>query len=257
MGTLANTFLNTSGGVGRRVQVTGMTTLPSTSYPGQTYRDANGKDWTVRSGKIDGSGNGYIVVTKFAATESDFTNFPASGVLTKISAGTGDATINYSNPTACYFNPFINPTTGLLDINNYITTWGFANPDLVLFQFTFNDISNWSSDDTLSSLVASFKTAADHVHSAYPNAKIIFSIEPFGSINGNREWNGRKYSVLRFVELLLIQFEDDVNYNTWVKIAPSYAFVDLVSGYRDWETDRKSTRLNSSHSAKSRMPSSA
>ena len=28
-------------------------------------------------------------------------------------------------------------------------------------------------------------------------------------------------------------------------------------GYRDWETDRKSTRLNSSHSAKSRMPSSA
>ena len=31
----------------------------------------------------------------------------------------------------------------------------------------------------------------------------------------------------------------------------------LTQGYRDWETDRKSTRLNSSHSAKSRMPSSA
>ena len=30
-----------------------------------------------------------------------------------------------------------------------------------------------------------------------------------------------------------------------------------VRPYRDWETDRKSTRLNSSHSAKSRMPSSA
>ena len=30
-----------------------------------------------------------------------------------------------------------------------------------------------------------------------------------------------------------------------------------TGGYRDWETDRKSTRLNSSHSAKSRMPSSA
>ena len=28
-------------------------------------------------------------------------------------------------------------------------------------------------------------------------------------------------------------------------------------GYRDWEADRKSTRLISSHSAKSRMPSSA
>ena len=31
----------------------------------------------------------------------------------------------------------------------------------------------------------------------------------------------------------------------------------IDNGYRDWETDRKSTRLNSSHSAKSRMPSSA
>ena len=33
--------------------------------------------------------------------------------------------------------------------------------------------------------------------------------------------------------------------------------VDTRLVYRDWETDRKSTRLNSSHSAKSRMPSSA
>ena len=31
----------------------------------------------------------------------------------------------------------------------------------------------------------------------------------------------------------------------------------LGVGYRDWETDRKSTRLNSSHSGESRMPSSA
>ena len=31
----------------------------------------------------------------------------------------------------------------------------------------------------------------------------------------------------------------------------------LAQWYRDWETDRKSTRLNSSHSRASRMPSSA
>ena len=31
----------------------------------------------------------------------------------------------------------------------------------------------------------------------------------------------------------------------------------LSCPYRDWETDRKSTRLNSSHSGESRMPSSA
>ena len=31
----------------------------------------------------------------------------------------------------------------------------------------------------------------------------------------------------------------------------------LIPMYRDWETDRKSTRLNSSHRSLSRMPSSA
>ena len=31
----------------------------------------------------------------------------------------------------------------------------------------------------------------------------------------------------------------------------------LYAAYRDWETDRKSTRLNSSHRSLSRMPSSA
>ena len=35
------------------------------------------------------------------------------------------------------------------------------------------------------------------------------------------------------------------------------SMLNLLETYRDWETDRKSTRLNSSHSAKSRMPSSA
>ena len=32
---------------------------------------------------------------------------------------------------------------------------------------------------------------------------------------------------------------------------------DFIPTYRDWETDRKSTRLNSSHEIPSRMPSSA
>ena len=32
---------------------------------------------------------------------------------------------------------------------------------------------------------------------------------------------------------------------------------DPSEPYRDWETDRKSTRLNSSHITRSRMPSSA
>ena len=38
---------------------------------------------------------------------------------------------------------------------------------------------------------------------------------------------------------------------------PFRAYQEYMRLYRDWETDRKSTRLNSSHSGESRMPSSA
>ena len=36
-----------------------------------------------------------------------------------------------------------------------------------------------------------------------------------------------------------------------------YIVTGVYAEYRDWETDRKSTRLNSSHEIPSRMPSSA
>ena len=53
---------------------------------------------------------------------------------------------------------------------------------------------------------------------------------------------------------------DAVNKRQAIEIAESFAIPGPTGEkgeYRDWETDRKSTRLNSSHSAKSRMPSSA
>ena len=45
-----------------------------------------------------------------------------------------------------------------------------------------------------------------------------------------------------------------------MKVAPYFLNVsrgNFSCWYRDWETDRKSTRLNSSHSGEYRMPSSA
>ena len=53
-------------------------------------------------------------------------------------------------------------------------------------------------------------------------------------------------------EVLSDRFKTDYGLNSGV-IARN--IVD--GGYRDWETDRKSTRLNSSHITRSRMPSSA
>jgi hypothetical protein len=233
-GNLGNTFLNSSAGVARIVAVTGMTTIPPSGYPGAIYKDTNNTQWTIRGGKINGSGTGYIRVTRYGAVNSDFNGFPNSGTLTYVGGTTGgDNVINYTNGNTipAYYNPFINHSTGVLDIQNYITFWGFNAPDVVVFQFTWNDTGLWSTDSALNDLVANFKLAADHVHLKYPSAKVIISIEPYGSINGNYEWNGKKYTVLRLTELLLAQFEANSSYNTWTKIAPSYAHVDLIYGY--------------------------
>ena len=43
-----------------------------------------------------------------------------------------------------------------------------------------------------------------------------------------------------------------------VHVDTTWKFKEMIEcRYRDWETDRKSTRLNSSHRSLSRMPSSA
>ena len=64
---------------------------------------------------------------------------------------------------------------------------------------------------------------------------------------------GYKITIERY-----IGFKDINNKEIFVGDIVQYSTVtSTYSGYRDWETDRKSTRLNSSHSAKSRMPSSA
>ena len=47
------------------------------------------------------------------------------------------------------------------------------------------------------------------------------------------------------------------NDTNWQNPSNTTFLIDNATCYRDWETDRKSTRLNSCHSAKSRMPSSA
>ena len=64
---------------------------------------------------------------------------------------------------------------------------------------------------------------------------------------------------LAFVgQLPTTQVGNNKNRVVWIEGAyTSNAGYVGEGAYRDWETDRKSTRLNSSHSAKSRMPSSA
>ena len=52
--------------------------------------------------------------------------------------------------------------------------------------------------------------------------------------------------------IIIDDFRGNIKFQNLLKMIDRYEFI-----YRDWETDRKSTRLNSSHRSLSRMPSSA
>ena len=63
---------------------------------------------------------------------------------------------------------------------------------------------------------------------------------------------------MRAVNYFIKRFEYAAKGNGTIKLNQNdIDALNQIIEYRDWETDRKSTRLNSSHSAKSRMPSSA
>ena len=236
-GTL-NGFLLTNAGAGVIVDVTGLTEVIHTTYNGTTYQDENGVTWSARGYKVDSSGTGKLMLgipKTVSDTYEETTNFPASGNLTKMRSD-GPETLTYTNKREVYFNPFWNPTTKELDFSYYIDLWGYNNPDLLILQFTWNDLDFWTTSDGINRFINSIKTVVDTFHAEYPSAKVIFSIEPQGSmLPSDLDIDGKSYTVLNFAKELLETFEDNSNYNTWFRISPSYAGVDRINGYGSQE----------------------
>ena len=87
--------------------------------------------------------------------------------------------------------------------------------------------------------------------------------ERYSDVEGSRSMLDKAYSLepaaREVATVLFKEFENaSIDFNTTGSEQSKSRLDDLRGNlYRDWETDRKSTRLNSSHSAKSRMPSSA
>ena len=82
-------------------------------------------------------------------------------------------------------------------------------------------------------------------------------------------WKSKAFSFHRLVLLTVFFTFDLILFGAFTRLTDSglgcpdwpgcYGLSNPIAAlpYRDWETDRKSTRLNSSHSRASRMPSSA
>ena len=114
---------------------------------------------------------------------------------------------------------------------------GESESDLVLDR-PLTGLSKLESTDEI--------TQYDTVKSALEKLQqSILTLELTGGIQGNGYYTGGKFLIQTTIPNVTNFTCEDV------------AGCTVITGYRDWETDRKSTRLNSSHLKLSRMPSSA
>ena len=251
-------FVTTAIGPSALLTVSGISELPVTRYPGTQYRDSNGSSWVVRGYKFDKDSNGkyygILKLGKFTSdpnygdgtssdTSQDEWNAGTEGVINKIPSQNGatlagDSTISYTNYEKAYFNPFWNPQNKELDFNWYINKWGFDAPDVLLMAWGYNDIYGLYSEENSSDVSTAVSKAIkiiDKFHSDFPNAKIIYGLNPWGTesptFNGfNRNVIGKKYSMLSFVSLMKKTFEKD-KYKDFVYLIPIYSLLDSVNGY--------------------------
>ena len=101
--------------------------------------------------------------------------------------------------------------------------------------------------EALSATTLAQKIAFITNHTSEDNISLIESLCLIEKMGGNAQLVRSSNGLVRSLDLEITLSIEERNVNP---LPPTTA-------YRDWETDRKSTRLNSSHSAKSRMPSSA
>ena len=115
------------------------------------------------------------------------------------------------------------------------------DPPIFTWRSDWNASANYHRGDTV--------FAADHSY--------VYTGQHYGNtteapLTGSSEWShtlAHSYISGEWVMFTPYSYWDIVSYN-----GDTYILTTL---YRDWETDRKSTRLNSSHEIPSRMPSSA
>jgi len=233
------------------VDVTGITVLPKTGYPGTQYEDTNNNSWVVRGFKLTESGGTYSGKIKLGIFQIDpnygtggssgttpTAGFPVNSTLTKTNALPGDTAINYTTVDVVNFNPYWNPNTNEVDFSWYQTYWELTVPNVFLMQWSYNDIGSSYQEingATITTAMARAKLVVDKFISQFPSAKIVFGTDPYGAeltgFNGssNNEQN-RKYGTLNFFQALVNTF-DKASYLDKVYLIPTHAFFNHKYGY--------------------------
>lgn len=222
------TWLLNKNGSGFFMHVTKAIKIPLVGYGKPNVVDANEKEWQVRGVKLTGSEDnysGYIMIANF--NEDYQGDFPLSGSLSY-----DGSTIEYDSAIPCGFNPFWDNESESINIQKYLQKWGLNEPNLICIQFGMNDLT-WGG--TVEQALENAKQLISIFHGQLPNAKIIYSVPPYGSYQnplittetsqGNTYRN--KINFIDFYNKLYDFYKND----SYIKIVPSFLYVDRLNGY--------------------------
>ena len=234
-GSLARYVLTPSGD-GAVITATNIETdsdIPQSTYGSPTYQDENGTIWNIIGNRKMPDGSLRLRLGRWNGSGEWGQELPASGKLIKQSIpGSGKAEITYNQGTSCPYNPFWNPDTNQLDFKYYINYWEFENPDIIILQFTWNDLPKFATTAQCETFASNLKIVVERIHEQLPACKVIFSIEPAGAILSNQGTyfiDGSHYTRLTLNEVLQQQFDNEAY--PYLFIAPSYAFVDRRNSF--------------------------
>lgn len=250
-------FISEQGTESMVVDVTNVIERPKTGFPGTQYQDTNGNVWVCRGYKLTESAGTYSGKIKLGIfiTDPNYADggvsgttptggFPANSTLTKTNALPGDSIINYTTVDTVNFNPYWNPNTNEIDFSWYQSYWGLATPNVFLMQWSYNDVGGdyEEIDGTKITLAMSrAKSVIDKFLSQYPNAKVVFGTDPYGTEiptfwGGSISNSARKYSTINFFRALVNTF-DNVTYENKVYLIPVHAQFDHATGYGATSTE--------------------
>ena len=133
-----------------------------------------------------------------------------------------------------FWNPNANDGEGGFDFAYYMSTNNFDSVDCVVIALGTNDVGKPMLNADFDTIISSFRTMVDSIHSYNSSIKIIVSLTPHGAepdgwAASTHSDQSTIYNYLQFtlVEKLIEEFEADVN----VFLAPTYLNIDHHNDY--------------------------
>lgn len=229
-GGMLSNFVCSPAGKGAMVRVL-KGEIPQSTYGSPEYVDANGVSWQVTGNFADKAGNIFLRLGIWDRWSVPEASIPADGTLRKKDIPEDAAAqIEYDQGQDCRFNPFWNPQTDCLDFNYYLSSTCQETPDIIVIQFTWNDLPPFATDKECLRFAEEMRQCISSLHHQLPDTRVLISIEPAGALLSRRGADyidGHHYTRLSCFRTLSEAFAEDA----LVSIVPSFAFVDRLHGF--------------------------